>query len=279
MTYKSIMVSVDIDAPVSSLIKLAMELAQQFDSKLIGCSAADVIISAAFGDGQFIDGELIEQQRQAIDKRLNHLREKFFGLTGTDRGAEWRSDIRNPTDFMIENARAADLIVTGSPEGAKTGSADRAVDIGSLALHAGRPVLVAAAGAEHILAKTAVIGWKDCREARRVIADALPFLRRANEVMVVTVGDKNDRAAVQSLADVVAYLVRQGVAAKSDFVTKSDLLVGEHEPQKLIGLARSLSADLIVAGAYGHSRLREWIFGGVTRSLLDEVKVNRFLSS
>jgi nucleotide-binding universal stress UspA family protein len=112
-----------------------------------------------------------------------------------------------------------------------------------------------------------------------VIADALPFLRRANEVMVVTVGDKNDRAAVQSLADVVAYLVRQGVAAKSDFVTKSDLLVGEHEPQKLIGLARSLSADLIVAGAYGHSRLREWIFGGVTRSLLDEVKVNRFLSS
>lgn len=279
MTYKSILVYVDIDAPASSLIKLAAELAQQFDAKLIGCSAADIILPVVLGDGQFVDVGYLEQQRQAIEKRLLHLHDKFFSIVGSDHGYEWRSAVSNPTDFVIENARAADLIITAAAEGAKSGNPDRATDIGILALHAGRPVLVAAAGAEHILAKTVVIGWKDCKEARRAVADALPFFRRSNEVVAATIGNKKDAKAVRSLEDVVAYLVRQGVAAKSEFISKSDLIVGEHEPQKLIALARSLSADMIVTGAYGHSRLREWIFGGVTRSLLDEVKVNRFLSS
>jgi nucleotide-binding universal stress UspA family protein len=161
------------------------------------------------------------------------------------------------------------LIVTGGEEGENV---FRAVDIGSLALGSGRPVFVAASNFEHVLAKTALVAWKDTREARRAIADALPFLSKANEVVVATTDGNPDDNVRDSLADVAVYLEHHGIMARTE------ILSGEENGERLLVFARSIHADLIVSGAYGHSRLREWAFGGMTRTLLQESGINRLMS-
>jgi nucleotide-binding universal stress UspA family protein len=273
MGFKSILLNIDIDAPATSLIKFAVELAKRFDAKLIGCSSAEIVIPITLGETDLIDREIIEQQRKAIEARLKELRQKFVDLAGPGVEIEWRGEVANPTKFLTETARAADLIVTGSPEGAELADPFRSTDLGNLILSAGRPVLLAAGGAEHLPARKVLIAWKDCREARRAVADALPFLSGANEVIIATVERRESAAAKESAADVAAYLARHGVRAKVERV------IGKNDAEDLLKFAMSAHADLIVSGAYGHSRLQEWAFGGVTISLLDEIRMSRFMSS
>ncbi|TGT03621.1 universal stress protein, partial [Mesorhizobium sp. M8A.F.Ca.ET.213.01.1.1] len=103
-------------------------------------------------------------------------------------------------------------------------------------------------------------------------SDALPFLAVANEVIVATIDTDRSESARYSLADVAAYLENHGI------MPQTELLAGEAEGDRLVAFARSIHADLIVSGAYGHSRLREWAFGGVTRSLIEDSSINRFMS-
>lgn len=273
MGYKSILVNIDIDGPVTPLIKFAADLARQFGARLIGCSAADIVPPMVTMEGMVVDGEMLERQRGDIEARLAHLRSKFAALVGGGIDTEWRSDVMSPTRLLVRSARMADLIVTGAPEGARAGSAYRATDLGDLLLHAGRPVLVSAAGAEHLLARKALVAWKDGREARRAVADAVPFLSRATEVVVATVDPDGSRQSRDGVADVVAWLDRHGIKARGE------ILPGRDEGARLAEFAADLGADLVVSGAYGHSRLREWVLGGVTRSLLDDVRLNRFMSA
>jgi nucleotide-binding universal stress UspA family protein len=273
MRCKSILLNIDIDAPATSLIKFAVELAKRFEAKLIGCSSAEIVIPVTLGETDLIDREIIEQQRKAIQTRLSELQQKFIDLAGPGVEIEWRGEVANPTKFLTETARAADLIVTGSPEGADLADPFRSTDLGNLILNAGRPVLLAAGGAEHMPARKVLIAWKDCREARRAVADALPFLTGANEVVIATAERKGSESSMQSAADVAAYLSRHGVRAKIERIT------GKNDSDDLLKFARSIHADLIVSGAYGHSRLHEWVFGGVTVSLLDEIKISRFMSN
>jgi nucleotide-binding universal stress UspA family protein len=273
VSFKSILLSVDIDGPSSSLIKFGMEVSRRFDAKLTGCAAAAIIEPTVAADTVIFDTETIARQHKAIDVRLEYLKTKFFERTADSVVSDWRNSISDPTEFLTESARMADLVVAGSPEGAKHRDPYRSVNLGDLMLQAGRPVLVAANGAEHLLAHHVVVAWKDCREARRVVTDAMPFLIRADEVVVVTAAKENSEASKASLADVISYLGAHGVKARSQI---SNFKV---DGQHLFELARDFHSDLIVAGAYGHSRLREWAFGGVTRSLLNETNICRFMSN
>ena len=270
MTYRSILVNLNIDGPVVPIIKYATDLASRLNARLIGCSAADVTPSMIVAEGMTLGIDIRTHEREDIETRLDELRKEFERLAATSVKVEWRSAIASPSWFLIEAARAADIIVTGSPEG---GSSYRSVDLGSLLLNAGRPVLVAGRGAERILAAKILVAWKDRREARRAVADALPLLSQAQEVVVATVDPEADSKTKGSLADVAAFLAHHGVKARTEVIAE------KCEGDKLTDLARSMNADLIVSGAYGHSRLREWVFGGVTRSLLDEVGLNRLMAN
>lgn len=150
----------------------------------------------------------------------------------------WRSDVLSPTRFLIKMARTADLIVTGSPEIARDGDPRRSINLGGLLLHAGRPVLVPASGSNQCAAKRAPIAWKGGREARRAVADAIPLLECADEVVVAM-----------------------------------------DDAHRLADFAKTMQADLVVSGTYGISRLGEWVFGGVTRSLLNEIGLTRLTAS
>ena len=121
-------------------------------------------------------------------------------------------------------------------------------------------------GAAQFKVKRVAVAWKDSREARRAVSDALPFLQRADTVLLVEVCDKEDTASVERrLADVAAWLLRHGVKATASVTAATPNSV---DAEQFLGLAERHKADLIVAGGYGHSRLGEWVFGGFTRALL-----------
>jgi nucleotide-binding universal stress UspA family protein len=133
--------------------------------------------------------------------------------------------------------------------------------------------LVAATNQENFRINKVLVGWKDTREARRAVTDAMPFLQMAQEVRVITIDDDATDETWNGLADVVAFLSSHGVKAKADvFPEKSD-------GGSIDDLAEAMHADLIISGAYGHSRFREWIFGGATRSLLENDRLNRVMSN
>ncbi|WP_192357852.1 universal stress protein [Mesorhizobium mediterraneum] len=146
MTYKSILLHPDIDGHVAPVIKLAVDLAKRFDARLIGLSAADVPLPLVSAEGMAFDGEIVARQRENIERRLDELREEFEGLAGAAVDIEWRGAVGNPTRLLIDSARAADLVVTGSHEGASVSNVHRSIDLGSLVLQAGRPMLVASTG-------------------------------------------------------------------------------------------------------------------------------------
>ncbi len=269
MSYTSIILNLGIDAAPAPMIKVGVELAERFGARLIGLAAADVPPLAATGNGMVYEGEVMRILHDDIEKQLGELRAAFETQVPASIRREWRQAVRGPTRFLAVSARAADLIVVGGGQG---NNVYRDVDVGSLALDAGRPVFVVAGNAEHIQAKTVLVAWKDTREARRAIADALPFLAMAGEVVVATMDTDSDGSIRDSLADASAFLERHGVKARTELIN------GDGDGNRLLEFARSIQADLIVSGAYGHSRLREWAFGGMTRTLLQENGINRFLS-
>ncbi len=129
-----------------------------------------------------------------------------------------------------------------------------------------RPVLIVPPGLSHLDATCIVVAWKDSREARRAVADALPLLKRATSVLVLeicnTPGDQEDAKAV--VDDVADYLSRHGVAAAAE----TRLLREASVSAELLLVAEQHGAELVVAGGYAHPRLQEWAFGGLTRTLL-----------
>ena len=140
------------------------------------------------------------------------------------------------------------------------------IDPGAILLRAGRPVLVVPDTVPPLDLHRAVVAWKDTRECRRAIHDAIPLLQHAREVLLLEVGEEDGKSeAKKVLADVTRYLVRHKVAGGRK---KSGDAPGRRRLPKSCRSCRDEKADLIVAGGYGHSRLGEWIFGGVTHELL-----------
>jgi nucleotide-binding universal stress UspA family protein len=136
--------------------------------------------------------------------------------------------------------------------------------MGDLVMQIGRPVLIVPKNAARIVFERMIVGWKDTRETRRAIVDALPLLKMAKLVIVAEIVAESEMIeARKHLDDVVGWLKRQGIVAQA-IVSPS----GGEDSARLGELAREQKADLIVAGAYGHNRLREWMLGGVTRDLL-----------
>jgi nucleotide-binding universal stress UspA family protein len=262
MSYASVMVHVDVDGASNARVGLATALADRFAAQLIGVCATMLPAYPAEG-AYFVTGEAVEQERRDVMALLARAETAFRATVPFDRAdVEWR-DMELPEFYVTSQARAADLLVVGR----RNAPFDIAcsLDPGSVVLRAGRPVLVVPPGIEKLSGARIIVAWKDTREARRALHDALPFLQRANAVTVVEIGDKeSERERRHHLEDVARYLARHRVTVAPPIATHPAGSIVE----ELVRLAHAEEADLIVAGAYGHSRLGEWVFGGVTRDLL-----------
>ncbi|WP_192248499.1 universal stress protein [Mesorhizobium silamurunense] len=275
MTYRSILLNLGIDGPIEPLTRIAIDLAKRFDARLIGFCAADAPLPVTMApEGAAIAAELWEQSRDEIRQRLGSVRGEFESLVAGAVKTDWRGAIENPDHALVRSSRLADLIVTSASQGASKGDSYRTADPGSLVLRAGRPVLVAAHGAASLPAGKVVIAWKDTREARRAVADAVPLMTLANDVTIVAVDRNPDDWIKDSVKDVASFLAGHGIKARTEVIKTDD-----DQANRLLDFLASINAELIVSGAYGHSRLREWVVGGVTRSLLNEFWLNRLMSS
>jgi nucleotide-binding universal stress UspA family protein len=131
----------------------------------------------------------------------------------------------------------------------------------------GRPTVLVPEHVHELQADRIVVGWKDTREARLAVHGALPFLRKASRVTIVEIRTSDEQdVARRRVRDVAKYLQGHRVKCEIDVRVHLD----ESDVRHLIRVAKEDNADLIATGAYGHSRLGEWMFGGMTRGLLDE---------
>lgn len=264
MAIASILVHVGLDQTSDPRIQLAVDLAEGFNATLIGIAGWAKILPVVTPNGMIVDGKMAERYYEEIIARLVQREKQFRVLAGRARKpVEWRSAAELPTDFIAREARAGDLLIIGQELGPRDLS--RTVDPAGLLLRAGRPVLVVPDNATFLRAKRIAIAWKDTREARRAIQDSLPFLLEAEAIYVIGVCEEGSEEEIyQQIADVRQYLVRHRITTTTGVVLRVD----EDTTQALMRVVRNENIDLIVAGAYGHSRFGEWVFGGVTRDLL-----------
>ena len=264
MTYRSLMVHLDLEHGSEAALRVTCELADRFKSKVIGVTAA--LPGVPFHAGGVIASSVLEADYEQLNRAISRSESRFrSALKGFGEALEWRSAAVNPADFLAMQARAADLLVVGRLENDTTLSPHQPLDIGDAVMKAGRPVLVVPPHITSLALNRILIGWKDSSEARRAISAALPLLRRATELMIVEIiEDQQEKdAATGRVADVANWLQSHHVPASA----RVELSAGDAGSQ-LNAIASEARVDIIVAGAYGRGRLREWIFGGVTHYLL-----------
>lgn len=274
MTYASVMVQLELEHPNDARLQVAGDLAERLGAKVIGIAACSNQAPAYFAEGAFAQ-KLIDQDRKELERRLAEVRERFEAATrGRTHETEWRCALSPPTEYVAAQARSADLIITGANRDGTILDPARRVDASALVLTAGRPAIIVPPAVEWLRLKNVLVCWKEAREARRAIVDALPLLRLATAVKVVeVVEDDSPTATLDRLKDVTAWLGRHGVGASTD----APMLDGEPAEQ-IEAIADDFDADVVIAGAYGHTRFSEWVFGGVTRELLMRSKRCALLS-
>ena len=264
VTYKTLMVHLDVGQPNTEVLRVTAALGQRMGSAITGIAVCQ---PTQFLDSQgYVSGEAVVACRDELEAELRDA-ERAFRAAFVDTAAPlgWRSQVTAAplADHLAREARSADLVVT-SVLPADILDMSRHIDIGDLVMKVGRPVLVVPSSGARLSFERVVIAWKDTREARRAVVDALPLLAMAKHVTIAEIaGAADQRDALSRVQDVVTWLARHGVTA-TPLVTAW----GADETGRLGALLTEQRADLVVAGAYGHSRLREWAFGGITRELL-----------
>lgn len=272
MGYAAVLTHVQADA--GPRLACAVNVARRFSAAVVGVGAEAITPFTIDAGGYPHLADWVAADRASIDARLKVAHEAFVAATehGAVRGL-WSCSIDLPGAAVATASRAADLIVAGgAPRRASDPYFD--ADIAELALTSGRPVLVAPSDGRPLEAQRIVVAWKDTREARRALTDAMPFLEKAERVVVVTIcPDFDAEEAALAAEDVAAALRRRGVNADAKVVRHS-----HPDGAQLLDQASFVAADLIVMGAYGHTRLGEWVFGGMTRDLLRQDDVYLLLS-
>jgi len=265
MTYATLMVHLTPGQSNAPLLAAAGALAERFRAAVIGvaaCQPVPVVYSEAY-----ISADTLEDDRKELERELKEAEVEFrTALQARITNLEWRSGISYAplSSYLAHESRSADIVLTGVDHEGSLMSPSGHMNTGDFVMQAGRPVLVVPATADELTLEHVVIGWKDTRETRRATLDALPLLKKAAHVTVAEIATADDQAGAHTrVADVVAWLQRHGIAAESLISSSTG-----NDAAQLAAIASEHDADVIVAGAYGHSRLREWVLGGVTQNLL-----------
>lgn len=263
--YSTLMVYLDPFADNTSLLQVADDLAERFDASVLGVSGGR-LVGVAYDVGG-LPGGVIDLGREELEEAMEVTREAALAvLQRPGRHVEWRAIVSaGPLEAaVLRETRGADLVIAVANYREALAQGTPYLNTGDLVMQSGRPVLIVPPAVTRLKARNVLVAWKDSREARRAVADALPLLQTADRVLVVQIARKNDLAqAREAVLDVVRWLKRHGVTADGKTVSERG-----RNAHQLDHVATAEDIDLIVAGAYGHSRVREWVLGGVTLNLL-----------
>lgn len=285
---KTILVPATGSAADSAVFASALAVARPFAAHLDFLHvrvdpAAMAVGMAVDGGGATMVGGLVERLDEAADRREARARQLFDefcagerlivadippptdttpGAAGSSTSgptAQWVRQIGTEPYWVAEHGRAADLMVIGRPvdgEGVVPETIEVAV------LDSGRPVLIPAAAPMTALPETIVIAWKATREAAHAVTAALPFVALAKEILILTVAEEENLSSEEG-TQLMQSLRWRGIAVEARRLEPE----ARSSADTLIAAAAERRA-LLVMGGYGHSRLREWVFGGFTRHVL-----------
>jgi nucleotide-binding universal stress UspA family protein len=277
MSYKTILVYLNDKRRAEAVLEPAVRLASRNNAHLIGMHVYAAVpappIPLPYGS------EVVKAVAAAQQKETEEIAGIFARMTA-DRPlvAEWRAEKGprvDPSSLVIDHGRSADLIVTGQtdPEWDSSPLQDVAEH---LALGSGRPVLVVPyVGRYPEIGRNVVVAWKAGRESARAVFDALPILKQAEQVQILQIeegGGHRSGAPVDS--SITVALARHGIKPTVRTSVLGDIGVGD----EILSRLADMGADLLVMGAYGHSRMRELVFGGVTRHIAKHMTVPTFFS-
>lgn len=267
MAYKDLLVQIDGSKACTARIDAALELAARFDAHLTALYLIPEIMLPIGVEG-YVGGDIqagIEQQER---ERAEAVVEAFRRAAGSsDVDYDTRIDRGAVSEFAERldlHSRYADLLIVGQPDEAGD---DAAAEPGDVVLSASAPVLVVPfIGMKAGFGKHPMIAWNASRESARAVRNAMPFLERADAVDVVTFHAREGRLGHGELpgADIALHLARHGIKVDVQHLEGGDIDVGN----AMLSHAADRGSDLLVMGCYGHSRLREWVFGGATRTIL-----------
>jgi nucleotide-binding universal stress UspA family protein len=276
MSYKTILVYLNDSRRAEAILESAVYLAERHNAHLIGlhvfASVPAPPLPVPYG------ADVVRAVAAAQQKETEEIAAVFARMTaGRSFVAEWRAEKGprvDPTSAVLEHCRTADLVITGQTD--PDWEATPLVDIAEhLALASGRPVLVIPyVGRYPTLGRNVVISWKASRESARAVFDALPLLAQAEQVQILEVGEGGggNGAAVDS--SIAVTLARHGIKPSVRTSVAGDISIGD----EILSRLADMGADLLVMGAYGHSRMRELVFGGVTRHIARHMTVPTLFS-
>ncbi len=274
MSLKTLLVHVDHTEATKSRLEAAFELARRHDAHLVGLGlrlpmSTPTYLAAQLPKEAF---DAFNARRDEEERTARTIFETAAERAGWTERSEWRSAAGDPTELLGLHGRYADIIVVGQTD-PENGLPELGNLPDTLVLEAGRPIIVMPArGGVKPIGDSLLVAWNGSREAARAVADAMPLLERAKSVTVVTAGELGENRL--SGADLARHLGHHGIKADvmqfgAEGAEIGDLLLREAEAKK---------ADLIVMGAYGHSRLREIVLGGATYHVLKHTAVPVLMS-
>ena len=279
MTYRSLLVLLDLDPLCAVRTQVAMRLSRQLDCHLVGVAPTGLIelpvsLRAATSLAEFATLAWDSLQGQA-ERAADHFRD-------TCRAAGVKSfevvvDESDKAPSIVRHAHCSDLTVLTQADPAAPGHREAQELVEQVVLHCARPTLILPyAGRCDSVATHAMVAWDDSRESARAVSDALPLLRLAEQVQVVNwieAGTIDDKALRLRLDALQQWLVWQGVTADLRVETTTTGIA-----DAMLSRAADLATDLIVMGAYGHARWAERVLGGATRGLLASMTVPVLMS-
>ncbi len=274
---KTILVPATGNQTDDTVFTSALVVARAFDAHLAALhvrvdAAAMVAAMATDGSGAAMVTGLVERIDEEATRREDTARRLFqrfcererVAIEDTPAGqqsptAQWLRQIGDEVYWVREYGRAADLLVIGRPADDQGVSIDT---IEAALVGAGRPVLIVPAAPLVALPETIVIAWKAAPEAARAVTAGMPLLSKAKQILIVTVAEEEGLSDEES-ARLMTSLTWHGLAASTRHLRPDRLGAAD----TLLATAAEEGA-LVVMGAYGHSRFREWIFGGFTERVL-----------
>ena len=274
MGFRTILVPVEQHHLMDSALQTALGLARQFDSYIEGFALRVAIPTAfAIGDVGAVPIPAFEQDFAESEKHGRSLFESFMREHGVPYGGDtkalssgWSRDAPEGDHFVGSHGRVFDVIVLGRPGRDPRGPRMTTLEAGLF--ESGRPVLIAPPRPQPKMGTNVLIAWNCSTEQARATAFALPILKRAGRVVVLTV---EGGAAVPGPTgqQLCRYLQLNEVPARPLTVGLDGRLTGE----VILAHAKALGCDLLIKGAYTQSRLRQMIFGGTTRYILSNAEL------
>jgi nucleotide-binding universal stress UspA family protein len=274
--YKTLLVPVDERQRSARSIELAGRLAREFDSHVVGLfvQPSPYIPGVAHLEGS---RKLAEDLREKLVREPTQRAKAQFDACVRAAGiarAEWRTADGDRADELALHARYADLVIINQTD---PQDVDASHFASAVLMSLGRPALLLPfVGEFSSVGNDVLVAWNATREAARAVTDALPLLRRARRVVVMAVDARPslEGHGESPGADIAVFLARHGVKAEVAPIVSAGVDAGT----VILSRAHDQGADLIVMGAYGHSRVRQIMLGGATRTVLHSMTLPVLMS-